>query len=276
MGNFNKEYFDLLAQFTYSNIELNARTNTRIKALSGARSLGVDLSTNRLPVPGNRKYYPSTAAAETAWQFMGTKSTEFISKHAPKMWNKFIRSGELETAYGYRWREHFFRDQISLAIEVLKTDPTNRQIYISAWDPSTDGLGGEQPPNIPCPVGFSLNCVNGRLHCAVFCRSTDVFVGLPYDIMCYALTVDAIATSCSLKLGSLHFTLAHAHLYEPHFKMCTQSIDMGRDWIVCKPFLPNWSVEEILQKPEKYLEHINWLSKWAIHSVWTPKVEVVV
>ncbi len=258
--------------------ETNARTGVGITMLAGGHSFKLGLSGGRLPVAGNRWYWPRVAAAETAWQFMGTQDPEWILKKAPKIWRDFVEEGMLKTAYGYRWRRHFGRDQLMLAMGELRDNPTNRQIYISAWDPATDGLGGPQPRNVPCPVGFSLTRVGDHLHCSVFIRSSDVFVGLPYDVMGYALTVDAVAASINCVPGSLHVTLAHPHYYDPHAQNVKDCVAGPRDlWTKnVEPSLPGWTVEMILDDPDGYVDHVSRLCIRVDHSDWDPTPELVV
>ncbi|MEE8608973.1 MAG: thymidylate synthase [Nitrospiraceae bacterium] len=273
MNKFHQEYHTLLCELQHGVEETNARTGVAIKMVKGGHSFALDLNSGRLPVAGNRKYYPHIAAAEVAWQFMGTQDPTWITEKAPKIWGAFIESGILETAYGYRWRKHFGRDQLTLAMQELLENPTNRQLYISAWDPSEDGLGGPQPKNVPCPVGFSLTRTGDDLHLSVFIRSSDVFVGLPYDVMGYALTLDAIAASCGLIPSLLHITLAHAHTYEPHFE--DLEICLRADWISDEPILPAWSVQEIEKNPDGYVSHVKRLSNRVLWNDWDPKPELV-
>lgn len=300
-------YHELLMDIYNNGItEVNSRTNTEIKMLEGGYSFKLDLSSGRLPVAGNRRYFPRVAAAEVAWQFMGTKDPTFILKYAPKLWKKFLEDETvvsdhgytaprkiLKAAYGYRWMRHFGRDQLALAINELMYNPTNRQLYISAWDPATDGLGSpDQPMNIPCPVGFSLTRTGDNLHMSVFIRSSDVFVGLPYDVMAYSLMLDAIAASCDCTPASIHFTLAHPHIYAPHFKMleaCTVGLtgdDAWRDkdmmnrsnWMgsTVEPIMPGWPVEMIQDRPDDYVEQIGILARRAGKHDWNPMPSVVV
>lgn len=272
---FRETYRSLLSELKHGLEEVNERTGVRIKMLGGGYSFKLDLSDGRLPVAGNRRYFPRVAAAETAWQFMGTQDPAWILSKAPKIWQDFVEDGKLKTAYGYRWRSHFGRDQLELAMEELQTNPTNRQLYISAWDPASDGLGGPQPKNIPCPVGFSLTRTGSRLHCSVFIRSSDVFVGLPYDVMGYALTVDAVAASCGLAPGTLHVTLAHPHIYQPHFEYLDHSLG-SMPWVSAEPHLPAWTVEDIVAVPDGYLAHVQRLANRVPWNDWNPLPEVIV
>lgn len=310
-GSMHEVYRGLLTELVNHGVEeLNARTSTRIKMLQGAHSFKLDLRSGRMPLPGNRRYYPRVAAAEVAWQLMGTRDPSFIVGKAPKMWEKFIEYEEvrlggrdaddddevkqvavLKTAYGWRWREAFGRDQLALLVDALRDDPTNRQLYVSAWDPRSDGLGGPQPKNIPCPVGFSVSRFLDDLHMSVFVRSSDVFVGLPYDVMGYALTLDAIAATVGCRPATLHFTLAHPHLYEPHWlaaRACTTGTD-GWDWrdskkvegattswvTDCEPNLPGWTLDQVLRDPEAYCDTVALLAKRVGRHAWDPCPVVV-
>lgn len=290
---FEKAYRDLLSEIMDNGVnEKNARTNVQIKMLQGGHSFKLDLTDGKLPIAGNRRYFPQVAAAETAWQFMGTKDPEFIVGKAPKLWSKFVEDGELKTAYGYRWRKEFGRDQLALACKELKDNPTNRQLFVSAWDPRHDGLGGAQPKNIPCPVGFTVSRYNHDLHMSVFIRSSDVFVGLPYDVMAYALTADAIAATVGLRPASLHVTLAHPHLYKPHWNATRACLtgdwdssewreqkefaDVATTWPAgVSPNLPGWSIGMIEGHPDAYIDVVKQLTRRTSQNPWNPLPEVI-
>ncbi len=280
---FNEAYRELLEELYDSTLmETNSRTGVQIKMLEGGHSFKLDLSSGRLPVAGNRRYWPRIAAAETAWQFMGTQDPTFILEMAPKIWSDFVEDGKLKTAYGYRWRRHFGRDQLAMARQQLQDNPTNRQLFLSAWDPATDGLGGpDQPKNIPCPLGFSLTRTEDLPHCSLFIRSSDVFVGLPYDVMGYALTTAAIAESVDIQPGTMHVTLAHPHYYDPHAEAIRDSVDgLGdhAEWRTdVEPTMPlGWTVDYIVRHPRGYVSAMTGLSAGICgRQDWNPMPELV-
>jgi thymidylate synthase len=275
-------YRALLARALTSPASVNARTGVGVRTVPGGVSLKLDLSSGDLPVPDNRRYYPHVAAAELAWQTLGTMDASFIMRHAPKMWGKFLDdrpprdtndnalTGEdwasdnasgptIETAYGYRWRTAFGRDQLGLALRALASDRTSRQVYVSAWDPSRDGLGQPGPKNIPCPVGFAVNVVGDEVHLSVFLRSSDLYVGLPYDVMAYALLADAFSASLGVRPGTLHVTLANAHIYEPHWAMAHDDLE-GQVGPTSKlrfdrgqMEMPCWPLTMIRSDPDRYV-----------------------
>ena len=239
--------------------ETNVRTGAEIAMLPYPVGFPVDLRSRRLPLPGNRRVWPATAAAEVAWFLSGERDVTWLRDKCP-IWDKFTEADgkTVDAAYGYRWRVRFGRDQIQRAIDALIDDPTDRRVYISAWDPSLDGLGETGQRNVPCPVGFTLSIVDNHLNSALMIRSSDVFIGLPYDVMGHALLMDAIAESVAVRgLGWLHVTLAHPHIYSTHYEMAESSL--GRIWAE-KPEMPGWSVEEIGADPDGYVARVKMLA----------------
>jgi thymidylate synthase len=239
--------------------EVNERTGARISVLPNPVHFNLDLRAGYLPLCGVRRTFPRTAAAEVAWFLLGSKDVSFIREYAP-IWDKFVEEDgtTVAGAYGHRWREHFGRDQVSKAIEALRANPTDRRVVVMAWDPGHDGLG-EPSKNVPCPLGFTLSVVAGRLNSAIVLRSSDVFVGLPYDVMGHALLMQAIAASIGgLKgLGTMSVTLAHPHLYGVHEGMAAEAL-RTKDPQDTR-LLPPWSVEQIEDDPHGYVFNVKLL-----------------
>lgn len=231
--NFGTVYRKLLADLLnkdHALLEFNERTKVNVATLPGAQSFQLDLSNNNLPTCGLRKTHPRTAAAEIAWFLRGSKDSKWLDEREVRIWNDFAdKDGTVANAYGYRWRSHFGRDQVGKAVETLQRNPSDRQCYVSAWDPARDGLGGKAK-NVPCPVGFSLHVIANRLHLTATMRSSDVFVGLPYDVMGFAMLMGVLAEWISprLELGTLTFVLNHAHMYDCHFDMARECLRAGR------------------------------------------------
>lgn len=249
----NKVYKKILNDvFIKGNLELNKRTNSLIKISKLPLFFTLNLNKNNLPIPGNRTIWPYIAAAEVAWQFLGLKDPEFIMKYAPKIWKDFIENNEIKAAYGFRWKKQFDRDQIKLSLNALKKDNSSRQCFISNWDPRIDGLGqNNQPKNIPCPLGFVVNIIDNKLNMSVFIRSSDVFVGLIYDILTYSLILDAFSSSLKIPKGYISFTLAHAHIYECHFEYVKEALNSKWKNITFK--FQSKSIEEIEKNPDKFV-----------------------
>lgn len=277
---FHEHYREILSRAYYSNCqELNQRTGAAIRVIKGGYYFALNLEWAIMPLPVYRRIYIKSAAAETAWQILGDRSTKFISKYT-KMWKKFEEGGEIKAAYGYRWQTHFGRNQLDRAIDVLRDDPSDRQVIIMAWDPGSDALGDEQKANVPCPIFFQLYILEQQLCMSVYLRSSDVFVGLPYDVLNYALLLKAIQEEIDnphLKLGTLQFTLAHAHLYESHFKAAKHIIMDKALTLIDACLLPDgWPVSRISTNPDAYVSFIDRRTKVVAQTFFDPKPEIIV
>lgn len=179
----------------------------------------------------------------------------------------------VKSAYGYRWRRHFGRDQIRLSVEALRKDPSDRRVYVSAWDPAEDGLGEQGQRNVPCPASFTFSVTGGELHSSLFLRSSDVFVGLPYDVMGHALLMDAVAHELKLRPGVMHVTLAHAHLYESHWDLTVEAL--RQDPVVPDMQLPGWTLSQIERAPDDYVVRYADDARQHAWPKYSPRPEVV-
>ena len=284
---FNHKYDMLLYLLRKFGVKsTNKRTGEIVTTHKGTYQIDLDFVNTEesilklLPVMSNRAYYPHIAAAETAWQLMGTKDASFINTEAPKLWTKFTDdNGEIEAAYGYRWRAHFGRDQIFGAIAALQTDPSNRQVFVTAWDPAEDGLLriGDRK-NVPCPLGFTLNIIGGYLHCAVFVRSSDVVLGLPYDVLNYAMLMDMFASTLGVEMGSLSLTLSNAHYYDRHASVVSKILSYDTNDTRPREHVKflGWNIHQITEHPEEYVKAYRAMSGQTGSHIFKPNLEVVV
>ena len=141
------------------------------------------------------------------------------------------RKGEddLGRIYGVQWRQQMERiteagdvatfatvDQLGLALDKVRNDPTNRRIIVNAWNAVDVHLGRAALP--PCHVLFQLlPHVDGRvLHMTMYQRSCDMFLGVPFNIASYALLLELFAAWTGYTAGTLTMFLADAHVYENH------------------------------------------------------------
>lgn len=273
----------------------NERTGHDVLVLRGGYSFILEMSKGVIPVPGTRKVYPKSAAAELAWWTTGSQSVKFISKYAP-LWDKFTEDDgdTIAAAYGYRWRHHFGRDQLQLSVSQLYKDPSDRQIIVCAWDPASDAMGSKAKKNVPCPLLFQVYSLpkshNQQEVCMnVVLRSSDTFVGLPYDVLGYALLQQAITTELnsmaksyketeypvdSWVLGTLTFDLIHAHLYDSHFQDAEDMLSAEHDFT--EPPMPkNWSLTDIGKEPDSYVKDVGVIQKKMKQPGFSSKPEVI-
>ncbi|MBQ3410129.1 thymidylate synthase [Candidatus Saccharibacteria bacterium] len=130
------------------------------------------------------------------------KNGDYMGRHIGKEY-----AGTIGTAYG--WVVNRYQLTQSL-IDTLKNDTTNRRMVMSLWQ-------NEFLPTAALPSCVWSNewIVTGdKLNVMVHSRSSDVPLGLPFNIAQYAVLCHLIAQSTGLKPGVLTFTINDAHIYE--------------------------------------------------------------
>lgn len=167
------------------------------------------------------------------WQFNKTELREHIMNE----------TRDLGPIYGFQWR-HFggeyqwnprrinrdptdnFNhekpgiDQVANAIEKLKTNPNDRRILVSAWNP-TDMPKMALPP---CHVMHQLIVRDGKLSLIWTQRSCDMFLGIPYNIASYALLLLLYAKESGLTPYKLKGEWHDAHIYQNHLPQVKEQL----------------------------------------------------
>jgi thymidylate synthase len=126
---------------------------------------------------------------------------------------------QLGPIYGAQWRnfngdeQTAGIDQLEQIINTLK-DPdqrTSRRIILTAWNPCQI----DQMALPPCHILAQFNVHSGnKLSCAMYQRSADSFLGLPFNIVSYSFLTHLLAHHCGLEAYECIFFLGNAHLYE--------------------------------------------------------------
>jgi len=128
----------------------------------------------------------------------------------PPNFNRPESEWQVGQSYGSLWRNFDGVDQLRLVIESLKRDPSSRRHVITAWHPAAYAC-------LPsCHIMFQFYARHGYLHCHVYMRSVDLCVGLPSDIVLYALLMHLVGKDVGLVPATLTFSFGDAHIYENH------------------------------------------------------------
>ena len=89
-------------------------------------------------------------------------------------------AGTIGTAYGWIVKRYQLTQSL---IETLKTDTTNRRMILSLWQ--NEWLKSAALPS--CVWNSQWNVTNGRLNLMVTVRSNDVPLGMPFNVVQYAV-----------------------------------------------------------------------------------------
>ncbi|AAO27098.1 thymidylate synthase [Buchnera aphidicola str. Bp (Baizongia pistaciae)] len=178
------------------------------------------------PLITTKKCHFPAIVHELLWFLKGDTNIKYLNDHNISIWNPWAdERGYLGPIYGEQWRSWKTKDgrvidQIDNVIHLIKNNPNSRRIVVSSWN-----VGDlHKMALLPCHVLFQFHVVDHVLHCQLYQRSCDVFLGLPFNIASYSLLTHMIAQQCNLKVGNFIWTGGDVHLYKNHIKQAKKQI----------------------------------------------------
>ena len=236
-----RAYLDIVDRILKEGKLENTRTGVRAYTIAGAM-FEHDMS----------KGFPLLTTKKTPFKLVATELEFFINGITDKKWlqdknnhiwdewakpqkapyghdeeskKKMLEERDLGPIYGFQWR-HFNApyvsfdsdytgqgvDQFKKIVETLKTNPRDRRMILSAWNPQQFG----EMALPPCHYSFQITVIDGKLNLLWNQRSVDTMLGLPFNIASYALLLHLLAKESGLKEGKLVGFLADVHIYENH------------------------------------------------------------
>ncbi len=104
-------------------------------------------------------------------------------------------------------------DQIARLVREIETNPNSRRLIVTGWNPETC----DEVALPPCHTLFQFKVESERtLHCQLYQRSADAFLGVPFNISSYALLTHLVAHVCGLEVGDFVHTFGDLHIYQNH------------------------------------------------------------
>lgn len=178
------------------------------------RTLKVNMRKPVLRVPTRSLSY-QFMAAEAYWILSGDDRVETIAPYNSRIKDFSDDGVTFFGAYGPK-----IRDQLPYVVSKLLADPDTRQAGLTIWR--------ESPPttkDVPCTVAIFFNIRNSELNAHVFMRSSDVWLGVPYDVFNFSMLShlvcaeinQLVAASKMISPGTLYLTAASSHLYEANW-----------------------------------------------------------
>jgi thymidylate synthase len=139
------------------------------------------------------------------------------------------RWGDLGPVYGKQWVDwptyepagdgHFKQgkgiNQVAQVVESLRANPGSRRHIIEGWNVAE--LDRMALP--PCHKSYQFHVAGNRLSCALYQRSCDVVLGLPFNLFGAALLTRMLAQQAGLEAGELVWMGGDTHLYLNHSEL---------------------------------------------------------
>lgn len=223
-----KQYKELLQHILDKGTRHEDRTGVGTISVFGYQTR-FDLREN-FPIVTTKKVPFRWIAEELFWFLSGDTSEKNLRSRGVDIWaewadeahtSRFGREeGDLGPIYGYLWRsfggdypkkDGF--DQIADLVKQIQINPNSRRLIVSGWNPQT-ACEVDLPP---CHTLFHFKVENEKtLHCQLYQRSADAFLGVPFNISSYALLTYMLAHACDLEVGEFIHTFGDLHIYTNH------------------------------------------------------------
>lgn len=228
------EYLQLLLRILTTG-DLREGRNGKVWSVFGA-TLTHDLA-DGFPLLTTKRMFWKGIVEELAWFLRGSTDVRELQQKGVHIWdaNTVERNFDAGPVYGFQWR-HFGAeyfgcdiptksgegvDQIAEIIRLIREEPNSRRMVLSAWNPSQQYLMCLPP----CHVMYQFYVRKGRLDCQMYQRSSDVFLGLPFNIASTALLTHLMAHETGLEPGRIHIVLGDAHIYDEHTTVARKQLE---------------------------------------------------
>lgn len=258
--------------------------NGKTKSIFGSM-MRFSLSDGKIPILTTKKTAWKTCLKELLWFIRGKTDNTLLKEQGVHIWDgnstrEFLDSrglcdydvDELGPIYGRQWR-HFNApyitkkelrfaeglpeneqayynveggiDQLQQIIDALKdpTQRTSRRMIMTAWNPCQL----DQMALPPCHIFCQFNVHDGdQLSCAMYQRSSDFALGIPFNIASYSFLTHLIAKHCGLKAYEFVHFMGNCHLYEDH-------VEPMKEQITRTPFqFPTVSIKQVRDNINDY------------------------
>jgi len=211
-----KNYLDLLKTIREKGVKKNDRTGTGTLSIFGPQ-LRFNLQ-DGFPATTTKKLYMKGVIHELLWFLKGDTNVKYLKDNGVGIWDEWAdEDGELGPIYGAQWR-HWDApdgktiDQIAQVVEEIKKNPHSRRLVVSAWNVAA--LPKMKLP--PCHCLFQFYVADGKLSCALYQRSADMFLGVPFNIASYSLLTMMAAQVTGLEAYEFVHNFGDAHIYLNH------------------------------------------------------------
>jgi len=256
------QYLDLLRQIWEQGDERIDRTGIGTRSVFGAQ-LRFDLAGGAMPLITTKRVYWKTATREMLWFLIGETNIRPLVLQGVKIWNewphaRYVKAtgedialeefvtriaedeafaaqwGDLGPVYGKQWvdwptyeeqPDGSFRkgpgiNQVAQVVESLRNNPGSRRHIIEGWNVAE--LDRMALP--PCHKTYQFHVAGDQLNCALYQRSCDVALGLPFNLGSGALLQRMIAQQVDLEPGEFVWMGGATHLYLNHGELVEEQL----------------------------------------------------
>ncbi|MFT4845491.1 MAG: thymidylate synthase [Cellvibrionaceae bacterium] len=232
-----KQYLELLDNILNEGVQKGDRTGTGTVSVF-ARQFRHNLA-DGFPLLTTKKLHFKSIANELIWFLKGDTNTAWLKQNGVSIWNEWAdERGDLGPLYGQQWTAWPTKtggsiNQIDYVIKCLKENPNSRRILFHGWNVEylpDESLSPQE--NVkqgrmalpPCHLLYQFYVANNKLSAQLYIRSSDSFLGLPYNTASLALLVHMLAQQCNLDLGEIVISTGDSHIYSNHIDQVKEQL----------------------------------------------------
>ncbi len=254
-----RQYLDLLQDILDKGADKGDRTGTGTLSVFG-RQFRHSLA-DGFPLLTTKKLHLKSIINELIWFLSGDTNTRWLKENGVKIWDEWATpQGDLGPIYGSQWTAWPTRDggsinQIDYVVDCLKNNPDSRRILFHGWNVEylpdekispQDNVRAGRMALPPCHLLYQFYVANNRLSAQLLIRSSDSFLGLPYNTASLAVLTMMLAQQCDLELGEIIVCTGDSHIYSNH-------VDQVHEQLSREPrALPTLN---ILRKPDSIYDY---------------------
>jgi thymidylate synthase len=232
-----KQYLELLDNILNEGVQKSDRTGTGTVSVF-ARQFRHNLA-DGFPLLTTKKLHFKSIANELIWFLSGDTNTAWLKENGVSIWNEWADdNGDLGPLYGEQWTAWPTKaggtiNQIDYVIRCLKENPNSRRILFHGWNVEflpDESLSPQENVNQgrmalpPCHLLYQFYVANNKLSAQLYIRSSDSFLGLPYNMASLALLVHMLAQQCDLDLGEIVISTGDSHIYSNHIDQVKEQL----------------------------------------------------
>ncbi|WP_038178069.1 thymidylate synthase [Vibrio rhizosphaerae] len=226
-----KQYIALLEDILENGDVKGDRTGTGTLSVFG-RQIRHNLQ-DGFPLITTKKLHFKSIANELIWFLSGDTNTTWLKQNGVSIWDEWAtESGDLGPIYGKQWtawptQSGESLNQIDYVVDALKNNPNSRRILFHGWNveylpdesmtPQENARQGKMALP-PCHLLYQFYVSNGKLSAQLYIRSSDSFLGLPYNIASLALLTHMLAQQCQLTPHEIVVSFGDLHAYSNHME----------------------------------------------------------
>lgn len=241
------QYYKLIQDIIENGIWETGR-NGKTKSIFG-NMMRFSLLNQTIPILTSKKVAHKTCLKELLFFIKGKTDNNILKKQNVHIWDansdstfleerglSHYKNGLIGPSYGYQWRNFNAPynstngeplaqgiDQLAAIIQDLKDENkrNSRRLIMTAWNP----LQLDEMALPPCHILCQFHVQEGnKLSCALYQRSGDVGLGVPFNIASYSFLTHLLAKHCGLIAHEFVYFLGNAHIYDDHLEALEQQI----------------------------------------------------